>query len=325
MHLVIGAGEFLGRHISQALATDVPVIELNSDADDEALGDAVSGVEVVVFCAETASPGHRLRYRKKPAHVLKRVVEAARDARVRRLVHVSTADVYGPDHFARVTEKSELKPAHAYEKQKLFEEEWVLAAAADLEVVIVRPARVFGEGEEWILPRLMTAAVRGRVWLPGGGRAKQTFVSAGDVGRACLAASDRGRPGRRYLVGGFDASWRDLLISAARAVGFAAEVGSTPYDLAYVRALGAEAMAPQGAVVWPGIYATDVLGKPHYYDDSYSRRELTWSPSVGSFEQEMPSMASWLTRLPDVASALAEPTATPPKGGEGKPISPPGR
>jgi dihydroflavonol-4-reductase len=224
---------------------------------------------------------------------------------VRRLVHVSTADVYGPDHFARITEKSALKPAHAFERLKLFEEEWLLETADELDVVIVRPARMFGEGD-WILPRLMAAMVHGRVWLPGGGQAKQTFVSAEDVGRACLAASDRGRPGHRYLVGGFDSTWRDFLVAAARAVGFAAEVASIPYDLAYLRALGVETMTPEGAVVWPGIYAVDVIGKPHYYDDSYSRRELTWSPSVGSFEQEMPAMAPWLARLPEVASVLAE-------------------
>jgi hypothetical protein len=47
-----------------------------------------------------------------------------------------------------------------------------------------------------------------------------------------------------------------------------------------------------------------VLGKAHLYDDSHSRRELTWSPAVGSFEQEMPAMTPWLTGLPEVAAAL---------------------
>jgi len=320
LHLVIGAGEFLGRHVSRALADDVPVIELGADTDEETLSDAIAGVEVVVFCAQTVSGARRLRYRKAVPHLLARVLEAAQHARVRRLVHVSTADVFGPDHFARITEKSAVKPAHAYERIKLFEEEWLLESAGDVEVVIVRPARLFGTGEDWILPRLMAAMVRGRVWLPGGGRAKQTFVSAEDVGRACLAASDRGRPGRRYLVGGFDSTWRDVLLSAARAVGFAAEVASVPYDLAYIRALGAETLTPEGAAVWPGIYAVDVIGKPHFYDDSYSRRELTWSPSVGSIEQEIPAMTPWLSQLPEVSAAIGQAAAI---GGEA--TSPPGR
>src|SRR5436305_1822145 len=145
---VTGMVERVRNSIARALAADVPVIELNADADDETLSDAISGIEVVIFCAETSPPAHRLRFRKRPPHILSRVVEAARTANVRRLVYVSTADVYGPDHFARVTEKSALKPAHAYERLKLYAEEWLLETAHDLDVVIVRPARVFGEGAD---------------------------------------------------------------------------------------------------------------------------------------------------------------------------------
>jgi nucleoside-diphosphate-sugar epimerase len=311
LHLVIGAGEFLGDHVSQALAADVPVIELNADADEETLADAISSVEVVLYCAQSWSPARRVRFRKNPPALLQRVVAAARRAGVRRIVHVSTADVYGPDHFSRVNEKSRLHPVHAFERLKLSEEQWLMESAHDLEVVIVRPARIFGAREDWILPRLMGSLAKGQVWLPGGGRAKQTFVSADDVGRACLAAADRGRPGHSYLVGGFDATWRDLLESAVRAVGVGGTIVNIPYDLLYLKALAMETVTAPGAVVWPGIYAVDVIGKPHQYDDSQSRRELTWSPSVGSFEQEMPRMISWLSRLPEVAAALAASAMAP--------------
>ncbi|GAC1639868.1 MAG: hypothetical protein PVS3B2_05670 [Candidatus Dormibacteraceae bacterium] len=316
MHLVIGAGEFLGDHVSHALSAEVPVIELNADADDETLADAIGAVEVVLNCSQSWSPARRLRFRKSPPLRLQKIVAAARRAKVRRIVHVSTADVYGPDQKGAVTEKSPLKPVHAYERLMLYEEQWLLAAAHDLEVVIVRPARIFGENEDWILPRLMSALVKGRVWLPGGGRAKHTFVSADDVGRACLAASDRGRPGHTYLVGGFDSSWKELLDSAIRALGVGGTVVNLPYDVLYFRALAMETVTAPGAVIWPGIYATDVLGKPRFYDDSQSRRDLTWSPSVGSFEQEMPRMAGWLSRLPEVAAALsaAPAPATSPQG-----------
>jgi len=305
LHLVIGAGEFLGGHVSRALAADVPVIELNADADDETLADAMTGVEVVMNCAQGWSPARRLSFRKTVSPVLQSILEAAQRARVRRLVHVSTADVYRLDGVARMTEKSRVGPAHAYERMRLFEERWLLESAGEIEVVIVRPARVFGVGEDWILPRLMGALARGGVWLPGGGRAPQTFVSAADVGRACLAAADRGRPGHTYLVGGFDSTWRALVESAIRAVGVGGTIVNLPYDLLYLRALAIETFSPSGAVVWPGTYAVDVLGRTRLFNDSHSRRELTWSPSVGSFEQEMPQMVSWLSRLPEVSAALA--------------------
>jgi len=314
LHLVVGAGEFLADHVAQALATEVPVIQLAADADDQTLADAITGIEVVINCAQTWAPERRLRFRRSTPLLLERLLTASRRARVRRIVQVSTADVFGPDHFARITEKSRLRPTHAFERLKLFEEKWLLEAAAetgDVEVVILRPARVFGEREDWFMPRLMSEIMRGRLRLPGGGGSTQTFVAASDVGRACLAAADRGRPGRVYLVGGFDSTWREMLESAARSIGLTADIGGIPYDIAYARALVAQVAAPEGAVVWPGIYGVDVLGKPHFYDDSPSRRELTWSPSVGSFEQEMPSMAPWLKRLPAVAAALATAQAAP--------------
>ena len=312
MHLVIGAGEFLGDHVSRALAREAPVIELNADADDETLADAIKSVEVVHYCAESWSPARRLRVRRHPPRLLQRVVEASRSAGVRRIVHVSTADVYGPDHVGKITEKSKLKPTHAYEHLKLNEETWLFDVAAGLEVVVLRPARIFGLGEDWMLPNLMRAMAKGRVWLPGGGRVIQTFIAAEDVGRACLAAADRGRPGKIYLVGGFDATWRDLLESCARAAGVGAEIVNLPYDLAYVRALAAEATARRGEDVWPNVFAVDVMGKAHLVDDSVSRRELTWSPSVGSFEQAMPHMAAWLSELPGIASVGRPEEATSP-------------
>jgi nucleoside-diphosphate-sugar epimerase len=305
LQLVIGAGEFLGDQVSRALAAEVPVIELSADADDETLSDAISAVDVVINCAQTWSPARRLRFRKNPPPLLERIVAAARRAKIRRIVHVSTADVYGSGQAGQANERSPVKPVHVFERLKLQEEQWLVRAADGVEVVVVRPARIFGAGEDWILPRLMGSVANGRVWLPGGGRARQTFVSAGDVGRACLAAADRGRPGHSYLVGGFDSSWRDLLESAVRAVGVGGTIVNLPYDLMYLRALAVETVTAPGAVMWPGTYAVDVLGRHHFYDDSQSRRDLTWSPSVGSFEQEMPRMTAWLSALPEVAAALA--------------------
>src|SRR6266571_1832889 len=294
MQLVIGAGEFLGDVVSHTLASEVPLIELGADSDEETLRDAMSGVEIVHICANAWSPARRLRFRKEPPPVLVRVVDAARHAGVRRLVLVSTADVYGPDHNTRINEKSSLKPVHAFEKLKLFEDRWLLREASDLEVVVLRPARVFGLGE---------------VWLLLGGRAEQTFIAASDVARACLAAGDRGEPGRSYVIGGFDSTWRSVLESISRAVDVPCEVSSVPYDLAYLRAMGEEMFTPAGAPLWPGIYAVDVLSKPRFYDDSRSRRELTWSPSIGSFDQDIAQMTPWLSGLVRDAKAAVR-TAT---------------
>ena len=302
---MIGAGEFIGRHVTQALAGNVPIIELNADADDETLEDAMRSVDVVHLAAETHSPARRLRYGRQPATLVKRVLAAAQKTGVRRIVHVSTADVYGPDQFVRVTEKTRLRPIHTYEKLKLQEERWLFETSGDVEVVVVRPARVFGRFEDWLLPYLMRPLSSGRIWMPGGGRALQTFIAAEDVGRACLAAAERGRPNDSYLVGGFDSTWRAFLESAARHLDVKCSILSLPYDVAFISAMFREALRPLGAISMPSIYAVDAIGRPRYYDDSRSRRQLTWSPSVGSFDQEMPKLAEWLATLPRVTAPNA--------------------
>src|SRR5438067_10242429 len=102
------------------MASEVPLIELNADADEETLADAVTGVEVVIFCAETVSPAHRLRARKGAPPMLARVVEAARRARVGRLVHVSTAD-RSEEHTSELQSRFDLVCRLLLEKKKKYE------------------------------------------------------------------------------------------------------------------------------------------------------------------------------------------------------------
>src|SRR5256714_1056142 len=109
------------------------------------------------------------------------------------------------------------------------------------------------------------------------------LVRVVDGAPACLGAPARGEPGRRYIVGGFDSTWRSVLESISRVVDIPCEVSSLPYDLAYLRALGEEMFTPAGAPLWPGIYAVDVLSKPRFYDDSRSRRGVALVAAVGRF------------------------------------------
>src|SRR5258706_12003606 len=165
------------------------------------------------------------------------------------------------------------------------EEVWLARAAEDMEVVVLRPARVIGPGEEWMIPRLIRRLVDGRIWLAGGGRVTQTFIAASDVGRACLAAAERGKPGRKYLLAGFDSTWREFLELAAHSLDVPCRVVSLPYDLAFLRGLGVDMVTPSGAVVWPGVYAVDAIAKPHLYDDSQTHRrrprEVAAGPPIG--------------------------------------------
>ena len=56
----------------------------------------------------------------------------------------------------------------------------------------------------------------------------------------------------------------------------------------------------------------DLMAKTHTYDDGRSRRDLSWSPQVGSFEEGVVELVKWFKSrpltLPLEAGATSPPT-----------------
>jgi nucleoside-diphosphate-sugar epimerase len=286
--VVIGASDYAGRHALRALP-DADAVAAGGDLES-----AVEGAGTVILAATTWDPGHRLRSTREPHPLVARTLAACQRAGVRRLVHLSTALVWGADQPAGVaiTEDVEVCPVHAYEKLKRREEEWLRLKRGQLELVVVRAATGFG-AHEGLLARLLGELEGGHLRLVGGGRVPHSFLAGPDLGRALAAAAQRGRPGATYLVTGFDGTWRELLEAAARRLGFTARIGSVPYDLAYLEAALRELRTAAGAECWPNLHTLDLLAKPHRFEGGRSRRELVWSPSVGSFEEGVGELADW--------------------------------
>ncbi|HEX6349457.1 MAG TPA: NAD-dependent epimerase/dehydratase family protein [Candidatus Dormibacteraeota bacterium] len=314
--LVVGVSGFAGRHALAAFAN-----ARGADPEDD-LENLAQGVDVLVFCGPTWEPDRKPEG-GGPHPLLARALRAAQAAGVRRFVHLSSAAVYGPDHPARIPEAAEPRPVHAYERLKLREEEWLRRHRGQAELVVVRAAAGFGAWDP-ILERLLGELRAGRLRLVNGGRAQRTFLAGPDLGRALLAAALRGRPGATYLAGGFEGSWRDLLLMAAAVLGVASVVRSIPYDLAYLAARARWLGTRSGEVCWPNPYTLDLLAKNHTYDDGLSRRELSWSPQVGSFDEGVVELVKWFQRRPHPLPLAAG--ATSPQGGEVDALSaPPGK
>ena len=210
-----------------------------------------------------------------------------------------TAPVAGSGRSLFIPETSQPRPENAYEKLKLREEQFLRAEVDDVDWVIVRPARGVGARDRLWSEHLIRKIKPGaRFWQVAGGRVFQTFIAGPDLGRALVAAGRRGQPHHTYLAGGFDSTWRDLLETAAAELGVPLHVQPVPYDLAFLHALGRELTTGFGSSRWPNVYAVEAFGKPHLYDDSRSRRQLTWSPQVGSFAEAIPEVVRWLRATP---------------------------
>jgi nucleoside-diphosphate-sugar epimerase len=123
----------------------------------------------------------------------KNVLDAARAAGVRRVVFLSSVEVFGVPAIVPCPEDGPLAPLGEYGRNKIAAEALCREAAAQgLEVVILRPPTIVGPGlEEPFLVGLMAAIRDGRpVTLLGDGRNRFQFVHAEDVVSACLLAAD---------------------------------------------------------------------------------------------------------------------------------------
>ncbi len=133
------------------------------------------------------------------------------DGRGRRLVHVSTDEVYGSlslDHpEVRFTEETPLAPNSPYSASKAASDCLVRAAhhTFGMDVVITRCSNNFGPYQfpEKVIPLFVTNLIEGRkVPLYGDGRNVRDWIHVNDHASGVLAALEKGKAGEVYNFGG---------------------------------------------------------------------------------------------------------------------------
>jgi nucleoside-diphosphate-sugar epimerase len=129
------------------------------------------------------------------------LVSAAHAAGVRRLVHCSTAGIYGRRVPGRIDENHPTHPWNAYERSKLDAEEVVRSRAREygMEYVILRPSSVYGPGDPR-LAKLFRNAARGRFPLFGSGAGRRHLVHVDDLVDACLRACTLPQAANQELI-----------------------------------------------------------------------------------------------------------------------------
>ncbi len=192
------------------------------------LAQAFDGVEVV-FHAAGYYPRHSRNVPFQVAHAVKQtrnVIMAARRTEVSRLVFTSTLTTIGipPSSEKRLADERDhylpgsLARSAYYECKYAMESEMLRAAACGLPAVIVNPTAVFGPGDlNLTLGGTLLAVARGWIvaWLP----AQINVVDVRDVAQAQIRASEVGRVGERYILGGHNMTLRDLINMAAEVAG----------------------------------------------------------------------------------------------------------
>ena len=145
------------------------------------------------------------------------LLEAARQARVKRFVQISTDEVYGSlGATGKFTEESPLKPSSPYSASKTAADLLVLSYGHTfgMDVVVTRCSNNYGPYQfpEKLIPLMIANALEGKK-LPvyGDGMQIRDWIHVEDHNRAVLAALEKGKAGEVYNFGS-DNEWANIHI-----------------------------------------------------------------------------------------------------------------
>ena len=222
----------------------------------------LGGVDVVFH--QAAQPGVRLSWAEGFADydghnilATQRLLEAARAAKVQRVVYASSSSVYGNAPTYPTTEDDLPRPHSPYGVTKLAAEHLCNLYAANwgLPTVSLRYFTVYGPRQrpDMAFHRLIEAGLRGTAFpLFGDGSAVRDFTFVGDVVAANLAAADADcAPGTVVNVaGGGSIAMSDLLVMADELIGEPVTIDRRPPQAGDVARTGGTIERAQRLLGW---------------------------------------------------------------------------
>ncbi|MEW5901181.1 MAG: NAD-dependent epimerase/dehydratase family protein [Acidobacteriota bacterium] len=149
------------------------------------------------------------------------VLEAARLENVRRVVHFSSAGIFGALRQDEIADESHSpNPVSIYDRTKLEGETAALGfAGKGMDVVVVRPGWAYGPRDRRTF-KLIKAICAGRFLMAGRGAGRQTPIYIDDLTRGVLLAAEKGKKGQIYhLAAGEILLAREIVEAVAEACG----------------------------------------------------------------------------------------------------------
>ncbi|GAB3705842.1 SDR family oxidoreductase [Halorubrum pallidum] len=183
--------------------------------DEAALETAIEGVDVVFHHAAAISVPESIEHPARTTDVnctgTAKLLEAARDEGVCRVILASSAAVYGSDNEVPVSEEAPTAPESPYALSKRYTEQLALQYAEqyELDAIALRYFNVFGprqnpEGEyAAVIPQFIQLMIDGQQpVIYGDGEQSRDFVYVDDVMAANLAAATADCAGEIFNIAG---------------------------------------------------------------------------------------------------------------------------
>ncbi|MFH1985507.1 MAG: NAD-dependent epimerase/dehydratase family protein [Pseudomonadota bacterium] len=266
-------------HLSHDAITTVPADVLDAGAMVDAMPEAVDAVFHVAGNTSTWSRHNDIQYRVN-VEGTRNVVAAAQRRGARRFIHTSTWNVYGfwQPVISEESPQMGISSPVNYDRTKAQAEKEVRAAVdRGLDAVIINPSHIIGRYDPANWSRMVRMVAENR--LPGVPPGAGSFCHAEQVALAHIAAVDRGRTGKNYLLGGTDATFLEVVAAIGKITG--KKVPSRPLPAMAVKLVGRwQAMvaavsgrppeiSPEGAML--------VSAAPHIVSER-AQRELGYRP-----------------------------------------------
>jgi nucleoside-diphosphate-sugar epimerase len=273
--------------------------------DPSSLPRFVEGASTVYHCAARVGDWGPWRlFQRAVLEATSNLVEACQDARVRRLVHVSSISVYGHPRLREGEWLSEDAPlgvdlwwADYYCRAKILAEDVVRQYPG--EWTIVRPSWMYGPRDLNSFPRVVRTVRRGMAFIVGRGDNPLNIVHAADVAEGMLRAGEHpGAAGQAYNLSSKGAITQGEFLNALTDELKLPRIRRhIPFRLAFTGAFLAEVVGRITQRRRPPIltrYAVSLIGRSTRFRIDKAREQLGWQPVIHPLDGLKQALAWYL-------------------------------
>lgn len=166
------------------------------------------------------------------------VLNEAKKSGVSKIVYTSTAGVIGPSKGKPMTEADPRITGffNLYEQTKSEAEALAMEYARQgLNICILNPSRIYGPGLDTgsnPVTKIIELYMKGK-WklIPGNGNDIGSYPYIDDVVDGHISAMDKGRPGERYILGGVNVTFNELMAAIKRYSGIEKKLRHIPFPV----------------------------------------------------------------------------------------------